>query len=334
MQLGELARELGARLEGDPNLEIRALAPIDEAGPGDLTFVANPRYRRLLDTTRASAVIVATDEEASGPALLRVDNPYGAFVRALALFDDRPRLEPGIHPSAAIAPDVELGTGARVGAYAVIGAGTKIGPEATIHPHVVIYPGVRIGARFLAHAGAVVRERVRIGDDVTLQPGAVLGGDGFGFVPMGQARPVAIPQIGTVDVGDGVDIGANTTVDRAAIGATRLGEGVKLDNLVMVAHGCRVGEGSMLAGQVGMAGSTIVGRRVMAGGQAGFAGHLEVGDGAQIAAQCGVTRDIDAGAVVSGLPAVPIGRWRRMMAALARLPELLARVRELERKVG
>lgn len=330
MRLSEIARQLGLEVEGDPNLDIRAIAPIDEAGDGDLTFVADPRYRPLLRSTRASAVILATGEDAGGRAVLRARDPYTAFVRALALFDRRPRPAAGIHATAVIAPTARIGAGASIGPCCVVGDGAEIGRDAVLHPHVVVYAGARIGHRFTAHACSVIREDVVIGDDVVLQPGAVVGGDGFGFLPRGAEVPMPIPQIGSVRLGDHVELGANTTVDRATIGDTVLGRGVKLDNLVMVGHGSRIGAGSMLAGQTGMAGSTRLGERVMAGGQAGFAGHLAVGDDVRVAARAGVVADVGAGTTVAGMPAVDVALWRRSVAALLRLPDLLRRVRRLE----
>jgi UDP-3-O-[3-hydroxymyristoyl] glucosamine N-acyltransferase len=334
MLLGEIARELGLDLEGDPKIEIRSLAPLDEAGEGDLSFVAAPKYKSLLATTRASALILGVGEHAGGRSVLRARDPYSAFVRALALFDRRPRPAPGIHATAVLAPSASVGQRASIGAYVVVGDGVEIGDDAVLHPHVVVYPGARIGSRFTAHSGSVVREDVHIGDDVVLQPGAVIGGDGFGFLPRGKELPVPIPQIGGVRLGDSVEVGANSTVDRATIGETRLGKGVKLDNLVMVGHGSRIGDGSMLAGQTGMAGSTHLGHRVMAAGQVGFAGHLTVGDDVRIAARGGVVSDVPDGVTVGGMPAVDIALWRRAAAALLRLPELFRRVRRLEQAAG
>lgn len=334
MLLGEIARALGLDLEGDPDIDIRGLAPVDEALAGDLAFVAAARYRSLLAASAASAVILAPGEEGFGKAVLRTRDPYGAFVRALALFDRRPRPQPGIHPTAVVAASARIGRGAFLGAFVVVGERVVVGDGAVLHPHVVVYDDARIGDRFTAHAGAVVREQVVIGDDVVLQPGVVVGGDGFGFLPRPDGVPVPIPQIGTVRLGDHVELGANTTVDRATVGETRLGRGVKLDNLVMVGHGSRIGDGSMLAGQAGMAGSTRIGARVMAGGQAGFAGHLRVGDDVKIAARAGVVGDVADGQTVAGMPAVDIALWRRTAAALLRLPDLLRRVRRLERAGG
>lgn len=333
MRLAELAEHLGARLEGDPDTEIRGLAPVDEAGEGDLTFVANAKYRPQIATTGASAVILAETESAQPRNALRVKEPYGAFVRALAIFDRRPRPEPGVHPTAVIAASAKIGAGAYVGPYAVIGEECEIGEQACIHPHVVLYPQVRVGARFTAHASAVVRECANLGDDVVLQPGAVVGADGFGFLPTGE-RPVPIPQIGGVLLADAVEIGANATVDRAAIGNTQLATGAKIDNLVMVGHGSRIGAGTMIAGQSGMAGSTILGSGLMVGGQVGFAGHLSVGDRTQIAGGSAVMSDVGPDTVVGGIPAVDARSWRRYALALPRLPELMRRVAAVERALG
>jgi UDP-3-O-[3-hydroxymyristoyl] glucosamine N-acyltransferase len=334
MRLGEIARDLGLDLDGDANIEITGLAPIEDAEDGHLTFVADPRYKPLLRTTRASAVILMPGEDSHGHAALRSREPYTAFVKALARFDRRPRQAVGIHPKASVSLSAKIGARASIGPFAVVGEGAEIGDDVVLHPHSVIYPGARIGDRFTAHAGSVVREDVVIGSDVVLQPGAVVGGDGFGFLPQGRGLPVPIPQIGGVEIGDHVEIGANSTVDRATMGETRLGRGVKLDNLVMVGHGSRIGAGSMMAGQAGMAGSTRIGERVMAGGQAGFAGHLSVGDDVRIAARAGIVSDITSGVTVGGFPAIDVALWRRAAAALLRLPDLLRRVRRLEQAGG
>lgn len=333
MRLADLAERIGADLEGDGDIEIDGVAPIDGAEPGMVTFLANAKYRPALATTRASAVIVDRDETVAGTAALRCTNPYQAFVAALYEFDRRPRPAAGIHRTAVIDASADIGEGAYVGACAVIGAGVRIGRDARIYPNVTIYDGVVIGDRFTAHAGAVVREEVRLGDDVVLQPGAVVGADGFGFVPVGGGDPLPIPQIGSARLDDKVEIGANSTVDRAAVGETVVGSGAKLDNLVMVAHGCQVGEGSLLAAQTGIAGSTRLGKRVMTGGQVGIQGHIELGDDSSVAAGSGVVASVREGDTVAGYPAVGIGAWRRNMVLVRRLPELLRRLRKLERRV-
>ncbi len=333
MKLGALAAQLGCELRGDDAIEIRAVRSLEDAGPGDLTFLANPRYAAQAATTRAAAIILGDDAPEVAIASLRSANPYLAFARALALFHTPRKPAPGVHPTAVVAASARVAEPCSIGAYAVIGESVEIEPNATIFPHVTIYPGVRIGADFVAHAGVVVREDVQIGARVVLHPGVVIGGDGFGFAPSPEGA-VKIPQTGTVVVEDDVEIGANTTVDRATLGATVVRRGAKLDNLVMVAHNCEVGAGTMLAAQVGLAGSTKVGRGVQMGGQAGVAGHVSIGDGVQIVAQSGVPSSVPAGQVIGGYPAVEVGVWRRTSAALLRLPELLRRVRRLERATG
>jgi UDP-3-O-[3-hydroxymyristoyl] glucosamine N-acyltransferase len=333
MQLAELAALLGCDLRGDGSVEITRAAPIESAGPGDLTFVANPRYMRFLATSKASAVILSVDAPDIGTPSLRTADPYGAFAKAVEHFYEPVPFPPGIHPTAQIAPDARIGANAAIGAFTVIGAGVRIGTDARLAPHVVIYPQVTIGDRFLAHAHVTVRERVRIGSDVVLHSGAVIGSDGFGYVPSGDGVRRLL-QAGDVVLADEVEIGANTTVDRAMVGSTVIRRGAKIDNLVMVAHGCEVGEFTMIAAQSGLSGSTRVGRWVRMGGQVGAAGHLTIGDGAQIAAQSGLDNSVPAGRIVGGYPAVEVRLWRRVSAASARLPELLRRVRRLERHLG
>ena len=333
MKLGELAERLGCELRGDPALEIAAIRGIEEAGPGDLTFLANPKYAAQLASTRASAAIVAKSSAELPIATLRADNPYLCFAHALGIFHRPLRPPAGVHPTAVVAASARIADPTSIGAYAVIGDDVEIGQGAVIHPHVTIYPAVRIGCDFVAHAGVVVREEVQIGNRVVLHPGVVIGADGFGFAP-GPAGAVKIPQTGTVVIEDDVEIGANSTVDRATLGATVIRRGAKLDNLVMIAHNCEVGAGSFLAAQVGIAGSTKLGRGVQMGGQAGAAGHLTIGDGTQVAAQSGVPSSVPAGRVVGGYPATEATIWRRTSAALLRLPELLRRVRRLERRLG
>jgi UDP-3-O-[3-hydroxymyristoyl] glucosamine N-acyltransferase len=334
MTLAELARRLGATVEGGSGeLEISDVAAIEDATPGTLTFVADRRHQAHLATTRAAAVLLAVDAPAAPLPVLRVAHPYLAFVDAMELFHPERRPQAGVHPTAVIAPTAELGAGAFVGPYVVVGDDVRIGRDAVLHARVTIYPAVRIGDEFTAHAGVVVREDVVIGDRVTLHAGAVVGSDGFGFVPQAEGHR-KIPQVGTVIVEDEVEIGANATVDRATLGATVIGRGTKIDNLVMIGHNCRTGPGCLLAGQVGMAGGTRLGTGVMLGGQVGVSGHLSIGDGAQVAAQSGIHGDIPAGAVYGGYPAVQIRGWRRVTSSLPRLPALLRRMRRVERALG
>lgn len=334
MKLSDVARALGAEVRGEGGTEITGVAPIDDARPGALTFLADPRLASALATTRASAVVLPPDAPEVALPSLRARQPYVTFVAAVELFHPpAPRPAPGVHASAVVAPSARLGPGAWVGPHVVIGERVRIGRDAVLHANVVVYADAEIGDAFVAHAGAVVREGVRIGDRVILQAGAVIGTDGFGYLPLpdGNRR---IPQVGTVVLEDDVEIGANATIDRAALGTTVVGRGTKIDNLVMIGHGCRLGAGCLLAGQVGLAGSTTLGARVMMGGQAGAAGHLTIGDGAQIAAQSGLHRDIPPGARYGGSPAMEVGRWRRVTMSLPRVPELFRRLRRVERRLG
>jgi UDP-3-O-[3-hydroxymyristoyl] glucosamine N-acyltransferase len=334
MKLADIARELGGTVEGDGEIEIDSLEPLDQAGPRDLSFLSNPRYAAQLPATRAGAVILGPGVAGPGCAVVRVADAYRGFAKALGLFARSVAPPEGIDPGAAIAADAVIGDGARIAPGVVVGAGARIGARAALHPGVVIYAGVEIGEDFTAHANVVVRERVKIGDRVLIGPGSVIGGDGFGFVPLPEGGVWKMPQIGTVEIGDDVEIGANTTVDRATIGRTVIERGAKLDNLVMVAHGCRVEEEALLAAQTGLAGSTIVGARAQLGGQVGSAGHLRIGRGARIAAQSGVPNDVPDGAVIGGYPAMEISLWRRVVAATRQLPEILRRLKRLERQLG
>jgi UDP-3-O-[3-hydroxymyristoyl] glucosamine N-acyltransferase len=336
MKLGDVAREIGCTLEGDPSIEITGPAPIDVAGSGEITFVANPRYQSRLRTLRASAVILAPGVAApSGVAVLRAREPYGAFVRLLTLFHQPYRPSPGVHASAVVAPSARIGARAAIGPFVVIGDDVEIGDDARLDARVVVYPRVRIGDRFVAHAGVVVREGVTIGNDVKLQAGAVIGGDGFGYLPDEKGDIHPIPQTGTVVLEDGVEIGANTTIDRAAVGVTRVRRSAKIDNLVQIGHGCEVGEGALLAAQVGLAGSTVIGAGAQLGGQVGAAGHLSVGARARVGAQSGLSNDVEAGMVVaSGIPAFEIRLYRRVIAGLRALPHAFRRLRRLERRLG
>ncbi len=333
MKLSDIATRLECDLHGDGTVEIERVAAIEEAGPGSLTFVANPRYRAYLKTTRASAVIVSASEAEVPLPSLRAADPYKAFAGALELFYVPPVLPDGIHPTAVIAPSVRIGENVSIGPFSVIGDDTVIGDGTRLDSHVAVYGDTRIGKNCRIYAHVTVRERVTIGDRVILQSGCVIGGDGFGYVLTADgARKIL--QAGTVHLEDDVEVGANTTIDRATVGATAIRRGAKIDNLVMIAHGCSIGEGSAIAAQVGLSGSTQVGRFARLGGQVGAAGHLRIGDSAQVAAQSGIPNDVPDNTIVGGYPAVEIRSWRRYSAALPRLPELLRRVRRLETVLG
>jgi len=333
VNLRDLAARLGCTLRGDGAVEVSRVRGIEDAGPGDLTFVSNPRYVPRLATTRASAVIVTPELETPVPSLLAA-NPYLAFARAVAILHPQASPPPGVHPTAVIDPTAELGEGVYVGALAVIGPRVRVGARTVIHPHVVLYPEVHVGEDCLLHSGVQVRERCRLGHRVTVQNGAVIGADGFGFAKDDQGRYLKIPQVGSVAIDDDVEIGALTAVDRASLGMTRIGAGTKIDNLVQVGHSVTIGRDSVLAGQVGIAGSTKVGDRVVMAGQVGVVGHISIGDGAIVTAQTGVPGDVKPGAVISGSPAIENRSWLKSVAVFAKLPDLQKRVRDLERRVG
>jgi UDP-3-O-[3-hydroxymyristoyl] glucosamine N-acyltransferase len=332
MKLADLAAHLGATLVGDPEAEVTSAAGLEDALPGQLAFVANPKYIALARTTRATAVVVEPGFEQITAATLRVSNPYLAFARALELFYQPPAYPPGIHPTAVIAPTAQIGPGAHIGAYAVVMDHVVLRAHATILPHVVLYPHAKIGSHFFAHAHAVVREHCQLGDHITLQNGAVIGADGFGFARQNPAEPGSawykILQTGPAVLEDNVEVQANATVDRASVGETRIRAGAKIDNLVQVGHGCTVGEDTLLCAQVGLAGSTHVGKNVIFAGQAASAGHNHIGDGVVVTAQSGVGGDVAPGLTISGSPAFDNVKWLRATAMFQRLPELL---RELKR---
>ncbi|MGA2857006.1 MAG: UDP-3-O-(3-hydroxymyristoyl)glucosamine N-acyltransferase [Candidatus Sulfotelmatobacter sp.] len=328
MKLSAIASALNLRLEnGSPDREITGLNGIEQAGPGELTFVSNPKYAAAARTTKASAVIVAEDFPAIPAAMLRAKDPYLTFARALELFHQPLRYAPGVHPTAVVDASAKIGANAHIGPYVVIGENVAIGANAVLLAHVVIYRGTRIGENFFAHAHAVVRENCRIGSNVLLQNGVVIGGDGFGFAKTAEGRWHKIPQPAPVVIGDDVEVQANSCIDRASVGETRIGRGVKVDNLVQVGHGSQVGEDALLCAQVGLAGSTEIGRKVILTGQVGVVGHCKVGENAIVTPQSGVANDIAAGALVSGSPAVDHKTWLKYSAILPRLPEIARAVR-------
>jgi len=329
MKLAQIAIALDARLEnGSPGLEITGVAGIKEAGPGQLTFVSNPKYAGAARTTKASAVIVSDEFPAISAALLRSKNPYLAFAHALELFFQPPRYEPGVHPTAMVHPSAKIGVGAHIAPYVVIDQDVEIGRNAVLLAHVVIYRGARIGDDFFAHAHAVVREGCHLGNHVLLQNGVVIGADGFGFAKDDSGHWYKIAQPEAVVLEDDVEIQANSCVDRASVEKTRVGRGTKIDNLVQVGHGSRIGEHSLLASQVGLAGSTEVGNHVILTGQVGVVGHCKIGDGAIVTPQSGVAGEIEAGAIVSGAPAVDHKLWLKYSALLPRLPEIARAIRK------
>jgi UDP-3-O-[3-hydroxymyristoyl] glucosamine N-acyltransferase len=334
MKLGELATRLGAELCGDAELEITGVKGIEEAGPTEITFVANPRYGGLARKTKAAAVLVEPEFPDIEAATLRIKNPYYAFSRALGFFYQPPAYPAGIHPTAVIDPTAQIGQGAHIGAYVVVGCDVQLGANATLLAHVVLYPGVKAGSHFFAHAHAVVREGCILGDHVTLENGAIVGADGFGFAKNDLGHWEKIPQSGPVRLGDRVDVQANACIDRATVGETEIGDGTKVDNLVQVGHGSRVGKDTLVCAQAGLAGSSVIGNNVILAGQAGVAGHCSLGDGVILTAQSAVSHDIPAGKMISGSPGFDNRVWLRAVTIFQRLPELLKRLDRVEKKLA
>jgi UDP-3-O-[3-hydroxymyristoyl] glucosamine N-acyltransferase len=332
MKLEALAAQLGCDLVGDGAIEITGVAGMEHAGPGEITFLANPRYAHKVRQARAAAIIVSEPVGNAAIASVVSKNPYLDFARALALFYQPPRPKPGIHPMAVIADTARIGENASIGAYCVIGERVAIGRDAVLHPHVVIYEGAAIGDDFLAHSHVTVREHCRIGNRVVLGNSVVVGGDGFGFAKDAAGNHIKIVQSGLTIIEDDVEIQQLSSVDRATVGETRIGRGTKIDTLVQVGHACTVGERNIICAQTGLAGSTVLGNDVLLAGQVGVSGHLTIHDKAIVYAQSGIGSDVAPGAVVSGSPAFDAREWLRAITALPRLPELLRRMRQLERR--
>ena len=334
MRLRDLGETLGREIRGDGDVLLRGVAPLESAGPGDLSFVRSLAWAKKLSETKAAAVVVPSGVETGALPALVSPNPGLDFARAVALLLPVARSAPGIHATAFVAADAAVDASASVGPLCSVGAGAQIGPRSVLHAGVHVYAGVHVGADCSLHAGSVLREGTELGDRVSLQPGVVLGGDGFGYAFDEKGQLEKVPQVGRVVVEDDVEIGANTTVDRATLGETRIRRGAKIDNLVMVAHNCDVGEGAVIVGQAGLAGSTRVGRGAMLMAQSGSAGHLAIGERAFVAARAGLHKDVAPGARVYGAPAMEERRWHRMLSAMTRLPEALRRLRAVEKKLG
>jgi UDP-3-O-[3-hydroxymyristoyl] glucosamine N-acyltransferase len=338
--LAELAARVGGEVVGDVAVRLAGVAPLEQAAPDEVSFLANKKYRQAFLDSRAGAVVVAPDEVVpAGRTILRVANPYLAFAKITTLFHPPPLPVPGVAPGAVVHPTARVDPAAQVMPLASVGAGAEVGPRTILHSGVQVGENARVGADCLVHANVVIREGCQVGDRVILQPGCVIGSDGFGFAfdPEGEGqgpRHYKFPQVGIVVVEDDVELGANTCVDRAALGVTRIGRGVKVDNLVQIAHNVEVGPLSLLVSQVGISGSTKLGMGVVVAGQVGIVGHLKIGDGVKIGAQSGVTHDIEPGEAISGSPAWPHATWLRAMASLQHLPELRKEVRALQAELA
>ena len=331
--LQELAEYLGGRVIGDSALVVNGLAPLDAAAPDKITFLANPKYASKVADTKAGAVLMAPGGEAYGRNVIEVANPYLCFAKLLTLFYTQPHPALGVMPEAVVGTGVTIGEGVSIYPGAVVGNNVVIGDRAVIYPGAVIYDGVTIGEDSVIHANAVVRERCRLGKRCKLQPGAVVGSDGFGYAPDGSSY-YPIPQIGVVVLEDDVEIGANATVDRAALEVTLIKRGTKLDNLVQVAHNCQIGEDCMIVSQVGIAGSSKIGNHVTLAGQVGVVGHVTIGDNVIVGAQGGVPGSLAGNAYYSGSPAMPHKEWLRVMGVMPKLPEMRKKMNELEKKIA
>jgi UDP-3-O-[3-hydroxymyristoyl] glucosamine N-acyltransferase len=333
VKLREIAAQLECRLEGDGEIEIVGLAGIEHARPGELTFFVNPKYGAHLRGTRASAVILGDRAEAAPCAMLRTANPYLAFARAVELLVPRPATTPGIHLLAHVSQTATVAPDASVGPFVSIAPGARIGARTVLYPHVSIGDDAVVGDDCVIHSRVSVRERVVVGNRVVIQDGAVVGSDGFGFAHQSDGTHHKIPQVGGVVIEDAVEIGANTTIDRPAVGETRIGAGSKIDNLVQIAHGVTVGRDVLLAAQVGIAGSTTIEDRVTLAGQVGVAGHLTLGKGVIASAQSGIPNSVEAGSFVSGYPAIDNRAWLKASAVFRRLPELKKALSALQRRL-
>lgn len=336
LTVAELVAKLGLSFEGDGSCQIKGIAGIRDAVPGDITFVANSRYASDAAQTKASAVIVARDWACPcpAPALIRADDPDKAFAQVAVLFAPPPVVPAaGVHPTAVMAKDVKLGADVSVGPYCVLEPGVKVGDRTILYAGCYLGHGVTVGADTKLYPHVTVREYCRIGSRNIIHNGTVIGSDGFGYNVDKQGIRTKIPQLGIVIIGDDVEIGANTTVDRARFGKTRIGNGVKIDNLVQIAHNVTIGDHSVIVAQVGIAGSTELGTYVTLAGQAGVSGHLLIGDRVVVGGRAGVIKDVPPGSFVSGFPARPHVKEMRIHAQIERLPQLKERVGELEKRL-
>lgn len=331
--LGKLAEALGATLDGDPSVVVTGIAPLDTAGPDDIAFLTDLRYRDAAHGSRAGAFLVPDDVTGLPGAMLRCRVPQQALIDLVLIFHPPAIVTGGIHATASVAADARVDPDAAIGALAVVGSDAVVGARVRIHALAYVGPRVEIGEESVVHPHAVLCDGVTLGRRVIVHAGAVIGADGFGYAFDGRAHR-KIPQVGTVLIEDDVEIGANTTIDRAMLGTTVIRRGTKIDNLVQIGHNVEVGEHSILVAQVGISGSSRLGRGVVLAGQVGVADHVTIGDGAVVGAQSGVPADVAAGEKVLGTPARPMTQAKRILLTEGHLPELVRRVRDLERRLA
>ena len=337
MKLHELAAQTFANIEqGDPNLEIISAAGLDIAGPGEISFLANPKYTPQIQQTRASAIFLNESVVLERPdiAILRVKDAYLAYTRALRIFNPAPEIVPAVHPSAVIHESANVALTAEIMANVVIGANCEIAENVKIFPNVTIYDGVSIGAGSVIHSGVAIRENCEVGARCIIHNNTTVGSDGFGYAKDEERRWLKIPQVGRVVLEDDVEIGANTAVDCASVGETRIKSGAKIDNLVQIGHSCTIEEDALVCSQTGLAGSSVIGKRVILAGQVGIAGHLRVGDDVVITAKSATSHDVEDGKIISGVPAFENRDWLRSITAFRRLGEMARTVRDLEKRIA
>ncbi len=337
MKLAELAEKTASKLEnGSPECEITSAAGLDIAGPGEVTFLANMKYTPQVKATKAAAIFVGESVEVGRDdiAVLRAKDPYLAYTRALRLFNPSPGIRPSIHPTAVIDETASVADGVEIGAHVVIGAGCRVESGVRIYPNVTVYDGASIGEGSVLHSGVSIRENCIVGRNCIIHNSTTIGCDGFGYAKDEEKRWLKIPQVGKVVLEDDVEIGANTAIDCASVGETRIKRGAKIDNLVQIGHSCTVDEDALICSQTGLAGSSVIGKRVILAGQVGIAGHLRVGDDAVITAKSATSHDVEPGKIISGIPGFDNREWLRSTAAYRRLGDLAQRIRKLEKKVA
>lgn len=334
MKLKEISKILSLPIEGDGEVEIKGVSSLENAKEGDISFYSDPKLKSFLETTRASALIVPEDLKFNRLPVLRAKNPYLEFAKLMSIFYPLPKFPPGIHPTSIVSESASIHPSAHIGAFTFIGKNVYIGENTVIMPHSFIGDDVKIGNDCLIYPNVTIRERVFIGNRVIIHAGVVIGSDGFGYVKREDGTFFKIPQIGTVVIEDDVEIGANTTVDRATLGETRIGKGVKLDNLIQIGHNVKIGENTIIAAQTGIAGSSEIGRGVTMAGQVGIADHIRIGDFTIIAAKTGVAGNVPPNSIIAGYPETEIRLWRRIQASLSRLPEIIKDIREIKGKLG
>lgn len=330
--ISELAAHAHGTVVGDDRLVISGVAGLDDAGPGQITFLANPKYRAKVHSTNASAIIAAPDVEAPGRTLIQVENPYLAFAQVVTLFSEKKHPPVGIHETCVRGEHTTIGDQCAIGPHVTLGNHVSIGDRTILYPGVVVGDGVSIGADCILYPNVSLLQDIRLGNHVIINAGAVIGSEGFGFAPDGEST-YKIPQIGTVIIEDHVEIGANVTIDRAALGHTLIQQGVKIDNLVQIAHNVVIGEHSIIVAQVGISGSSKLGKHVILAGQVGLVGHIELADNVVVGAQSGVTKSVKKQTMLSGSPAVDHRVWRKSQVALLKLPDALKTIKALEARI-